>query len=386
MAHNTGNYWNVFVRDTLNGETVHISNGFDGTPANSNSNLPSLSDDGRFIAFSSLASNLISDDTNNKRDIFVYDLQTQEIKRVSIASDGTESNGHSEYPSISPDGRYVAFESTATNIYTDTNTATDIYMHDLETGKTILVSLSSDELQDTADSMHPSISKGGNQVAFRTINALDENDDNNTADIYVRDEFGGAPTLDLPFDYLFRGSSSNFARGEFRAIYLKSITAVIDHNEPRVYDNKMLSYLGYDKDGNEIDVLSGFSFPDNVICRQSIEDCYPGHEGIDFSGRIVTEVLGVAPGTVITPSTNSCYGNNVKVDHGNGFVSLYAHLASVSVTLSQTITSSTVLGTVGDSGCADGAHLHFEFRYETESNVYWLDPSGWQDASFSDPL
>ncbi len=117
------------------GATTRVSVASDGTEGNGNSQLsripPSISADGRFVTFISEASNLVSGDTNGQNDIFVHDRQNGQTTRVSVASDGTEGNECSWYPSISADGRYVAFESIATNLVAgDTNEGVDIFVRD----------------------------------------------------------------------------------------------------------------------------------------------------------------------------------------------------------------------------------------------------------------
>ena len=72
---------------------------------------PSISSDGRYVAFRSEADNLVAGDSNDTMDIFVHDRQTGETMRVSVSSSGEQANGKSYGPSISPDGRYVAFSS-----------------------------------------------------------------------------------------------------------------------------------------------------------------------------------------------------------------------------------------------------------------------------------
>jgi Tol biopolymer transport system component len=94
-----------------------VSVASDGTQGNSHSAFPSISADGRYVAFSSLASNLVPGDTNGIGDVFVHDRVTGQTTRVSVASDGTDGNDHSWCPtSISADGRYVAFEYLASNL------------------------------------------------------------------------------------------------------------------------------------------------------------------------------------------------------------------------------------------------------------------------------
>jgi len=120
----------------------------DGTQGDGDCSEPSISDDGRYVAFYSLASNLVPGDTNDKSDIFVHDRQTGEMTLVSVASDGTQGNAESDSPFISTDGRHVVFYSWATNLVPgDTNGQWDIFVHDRERGETIRVSVASDGTQ-----------------------------------------------------------------------------------------------------------------------------------------------------------------------------------------------------------------------------------------------
>src|SRR5207245_10503824 len=105
---------------------------------------PALWADGRFVAFVSFATNLVAGDTNGATDVFVHDRQTGTTERVSVASDGTESNAASLGSALSADGRFVAFQSDATNLVAgDTNGATDVFVRDRQTGMTERVSVAS---------------------------------------------------------------------------------------------------------------------------------------------------------------------------------------------------------------------------------------------------
>jgi Tol biopolymer transport system component len=127
----------------------------DGTEANGLSMNPSISSDGRFVAFSSSATNLVDDDTNYCEDVFVHDRQMRTTSRVSVAPDGTQSSGLSKFPAISSDGRFVAFASIANNLVEgDTNDARDVFVHDRQTGATTRVSVASDGTQGNADSCY----------------------------------------------------------------------------------------------------------------------------------------------------------------------------------------------------------------------------------------
>jgi Tol biopolymer transport system component len=137
-----------------------VSRSTSGTPGNSASVNPKISADGRFVAFGSLASNLVPNDTNGKGDVFVHDLQTGETTRVSVSSSGAQGNDSSGVESgpggaegrglaISSDGRFVAFYSRATNLVSgvDPTFTTNVYVHDRDTGATTCVSVRADNGQ-----------------------------------------------------------------------------------------------------------------------------------------------------------------------------------------------------------------------------------------------
>ena len=125
----------VFLRDTWMGTTTRVSLGDQGQEGDRDSLEPAISADGRFVAFFSYATNLVAGDTNNAPDIFVRDVQSNTLVRASVDSNGVQSNAGSRYASISGDGRYVAFESFASNLVSgDTNGVRDIFVHDLLTG------------------------------------------------------------------------------------------------------------------------------------------------------------------------------------------------------------------------------------------------------------
>src|SRR5688572_8712689 len=99
----------VFVRDPSTGSTTLVSVGLGGLPADGASAAPSLSGDGRYVLFQSSATNLVADDENGRIDVFVYDRQTGVTERVSVSPEGAEFAGDSHTGDISPDGRYIAF-------------------------------------------------------------------------------------------------------------------------------------------------------------------------------------------------------------------------------------------------------------------------------------
>lgn len=177
----------IFVHDRQTGQVSRISIASDGTEGNGPSWFSSISADGRYVAFESESSNLVAGDANGHDDIFVHDRQTGQTNRVSIASDGTEGNSYSEAPDISDDGRYVAFHSLASNLVSDdTNGVPDVFVHDRQTGQTFRVSIASDGAQGNAASFAPSISADGQYVAFESwASNLVSDDTNGFTDVFV---------------------------------------------------------------------------------------------------------------------------------------------------------------------------------------------------------
>lgn len=180
----------AFVRNRALGTTRRISNGLLGHEANGPSRDTSIAGEGRYVAFWSAAANLVIGDTNNRGDIFVYDRETQIITRVSVTHDGGEANGTSLNPSISADGRFVAFESLATNLVPgDTNGVIDVFIRDRDLQTTIRASVSHlDGEQGNGPSVEPAMSTDGRWVAFTsTASNLVALDNNGVDDVFIHD-------------------------------------------------------------------------------------------------------------------------------------------------------------------------------------------------------
>ncbi len=139
--------WQTYVYDRETSSLTLASAASDGTPADSIAH-GTISANGRYVCFSSDATNLVPDDTNGQTDVFVHNLLTKRTVRVSVASNGAQADGPSTDPCISADGRYVAFSSAATNLVAgDTNGIIDTFLHDLTTATTERVSLAEDGSQ-----------------------------------------------------------------------------------------------------------------------------------------------------------------------------------------------------------------------------------------------
>ncbi|MCA9391595.1 PD40 domain-containing protein [candidate division WWE3 bacterium] len=180
----------IFLRDRVDDTTIRVSVNDSGTQGNGESDSPVISADGRYVAFESYATNLVSGDTNGKSDIFVYDTVDQTTTRVSVATAGTQADGHSFYPAISGDGQYVVFESAATNLVTsDTNNVRDIFLRDTVGSTTTRESYdSAGDSEGNGDSLHPVISQDGRYIAFTSVATnLLSGDTNDVADVFLRD-------------------------------------------------------------------------------------------------------------------------------------------------------------------------------------------------------
>ena len=205
----------VFLRDRAGRITYRCSYG-SGGQADGPSEAPSVSADGRFVAFASSATNLVPGDTNGTDDIFVYDRNLGTVARVSVSSAGDEGNGSSYpppwgRPSISPDGRYVAFCSQASNLVAnDTNATWDVFVHDRDFDhdgiydehvpggiRTWRASVSSTGEEGHADSGTYGLwlSAYGRFVAFQSNAWNFIPNDLNGSDIFVHNNINGATTL-----------------------------------------------------------------------------------------------------------------------------------------------------------------------------------------------
>ena len=192
----------IFIKDTRTGAVTQASSGTGGERGNDNSNLPAISADGRFVAFMSDASSLVADDTNGKADVFLKDMQTGLLVRVSTDASGGQGDDTSGFGSlaISADGRYVAFDSGATNLVPgDGNGKRDFFLKDTRTGAVSLVSADAAGVQGTEDSYKSvSLSADGRLVSFSSdASNLVPGDTNTTSgktDIFVKDTQTGTIT------------------------------------------------------------------------------------------------------------------------------------------------------------------------------------------------
>ncbi len=206
VPNDTNAVQDIFLHDRQTGVTLLVSVDSSGNQANDNAIYPSISGNGRYIAFQSDATNLVSDDSNGFQDIFVHDSQTGETVRVSVTHDGQQSNHDSFITinrAISEDGRFISFESLADNlVLNDTNSVRDAFVHDRDADNdgifdepgattTVRVSVATDGTEGNghlSESYQPALAGNGRYVAFQSFATnLVPNDTNLMLDVFVRD-------------------------------------------------------------------------------------------------------------------------------------------------------------------------------------------------------
>ena len=189
VGDDTNGWKDIFVHELATGETTRVSVSSTGEQGDRYSERPTMSYDGRYVVFGSSAGNLVADDTNFKVDVFMHDRLSGQTTRLSVDSGGNEANGNSVYPFISADGAYVAFCSVASDLVPDdTNGAYDIFVHEVQTGQTTRVSVDSNGLEADHDSWYPTASADGELVVFTSLAGnLVQDDVNGDYDIFLHD-------------------------------------------------------------------------------------------------------------------------------------------------------------------------------------------------------
>ena len=219
VSGDTNDKWDIFLRDRQESTTKRVSISSSGDQANENSWLPHISEDGNLIVYTSLATNLVPGDTNGKWDIFAYNRLSGQTERISVSSAEVQANnnsGDNKAPAVSADGRFVTFSSDATNLVTPdennvcdmdgngtyTENCSDVFVRDRTNGTTEMVSVNSDEEQGNNFSMLSVISNDGRYVAFYSAASNLVEEDTNTCltifynsgpcpDVFVRDRQEG---------------------------------------------------------------------------------------------------------------------------------------------------------------------------------------------------
>jgi hypothetical protein len=190
VAGDTNGRRDVFVHDRNTGTTTRVSVRSNGAQAaGGTSRDAAVSANGRFVVFDSGATNLVANDTNGRRDAFIHDRVTGNTQRVSVKSGGKQANGSSGNVTASADGRFVAFDSAATNLVKgDNNRRPDAFVRDRKNGTTVRISVSSGEKQAAGWSFDPTISDNGRYISFlSSASNLVAKDTNGRWDVFLRD-------------------------------------------------------------------------------------------------------------------------------------------------------------------------------------------------------
>jgi Tol biopolymer transport system component len=275
------------TKDAESGSIQLCSSSMSGEIGNASSDNPSMSADGRYVAFESLATNLTEGDSGRYWDIYRKDLESGEILLCSTSSGGESGNGDSESPAISRDGRYVAFQSSASNLVPDDrNDCRDIFRKDLLTGEIMRCSTSSSGLEGNNDSFNPSINSDGGFIAFhsRADNFVAQElykteDQNRRNNVYRKDISTGELVCcsTTPDGELGNGDSEHpsiSADGRFVAFEsnAKSFVPGEEYMEYRIFRK---------------DLLTG----EMILCSASIRGVtaidHSGNASISFDGRYV---------------------------------------------------------------------------------------------------
>lgn len=211
----------VFLKDTVTGVTIRVSTNSSGVQGNDDStnslNHNFVSSDGRYVVFDSDADNLVTGDTNSTTDVFVKDTVSGAVVRASTDSSGVESDDGGYNPTLSSDGRYVAFESYGDDLVAgDTNSATDVFVKDIVTGSIVRATTDSSGVEQNDFSYWANISPDGNYVAFESdATNLVADDTNGDGDIFVKDLTSGT-TMRISTDSL--GNEANDDSYGFAAV------------------------------------------------------------------------------------------------------------------------------------------------------------------------
>jgi len=241
----------VFDRDTQVTERVSITS--TGEESNGFSRAPSISADGRYISYDSLATNLVENDTNQKGDVFVYDRLNQTTSRASVSSEGEQSNNFSFNHGISADGQYVSYSSVATNLVTnDTNRVQDVFVFNRQAQTTTRISVDAEGRQGNRDSRESVFSADGRFVAFQSnADTLTNDDTNGRTDIFVYD-FDPRQTPDQTMKPV-----ANAPTIDLTGMEAPTVTASIEVTRSAGYNNTVGWYVIENEQGGVKDALTG---------------------------------------------------------------------------------------------------------------------------------
>jgi len=400
--------------------TTRVSLGPGGVQGDHDSYFSALSMDGRLVAFYSEASNLVAGDTNGVEDVFVRDRVSQTTIRVSVDSAGVQADGDSEFPVFSGDGRFVAFHSLATNLVPgDTNGTWDVFVHDLQTGATERVSVDSSGVGASGESTVAALSADGRFVAFTNFgNLLVPGDTNDSPDVFLRDRLTGTTTrISLTYSggqanrggagstisddgryVLFESSSSNLVPGTMTAqgIYRRDVVlgtttcASVDSNGVLANSGGVYSALSGDGRYASFDSYATNLVPGDTNAHA---DVFVHDFGSGTTTRVSVSSAGVQANGDSTRNAISADGRfaafvsqatNLVAGDTNGVGDIFVHDLVTGITERASVSS---LGAQGDAFSsypalsANGRHVSF---FSAATDLVPLDTNGSWDVFVHD--
>ncbi|MEM6673698.1 MAG: hypothetical protein AAF726_12705 [Planctomycetota bacterium] len=293
----------VFLRDRDLGTTVRCSVGDSGQQGDGNCEMVAVSEDGRFVAYGSRSSNLVPGDSNGTLDVFLWDATTGTSALVSRAPGGSPGNGESTWPSVDGTGGRVVFQSLASDLVaSDANNQRDCFVYDVSTGLVDIVSLGPSDEPGTGPSVTPTISRDGRFVAFASGSTWDPLDPNGVTDIYVRDlvlrttELVGGQSGGYGLDLAEPSISSG---GRYVAFHSRSASI------PGGSTNGRWSVYRFDRQQDSFELISR-----STAGTSAAADCFIGGMSVDGAWiSFTTRDANIVPST--TSAVVRCYVRRV---------------------------------------------------------------------------
>lgn len=321
----------IFVYDRSEKTTEHVPNTPDESEINGASHAPKISADGRFVVFTSLADNLVVSDNNGHSDIFVYDRQAKTTERVSISSTGEEANNNSHLADISADGRYVVFNSSASNLSPFSIDGIDnVYVYDRETKTVKLASLSYEGYAANGGSGQPTISGNGRFVAFGSwASNLIEDDHDDIYDVFLRDMIAET-TARISISYI-AGKEANGNSSRPR---------ISDDGAFVTFQSKASNLVEKDKDSSWDVFIHDAVTGRTTSCTTSVDNDNSVPASISADGRyVVFNSLGK-----LTPDDKNDYTDILVCDTSSGSIARVSRAQEGGTEIRGNCGSSTISG------------------------------------------
>jgi len=289
----------VFVRDTESGSIVRANVSNSGSQMELSVRDFAMSDDGKFVVFSTEEDDLVSNDNNGKIDVFLRDLEHETTEKISVSENNTEGNGNSLGAEISADGRYVVYQSAASNLVSgDINSEIDIFLNDRELNTTVLISKTQAGTQGNGQSHSPSINCSGSHISFASqASNLSSNDTNGVSDVFLVDRINNKRLTNITES----GNKHSYAKAPISCAANKLVfkSSALNLVPTKTDTSNYSDIFAYDINSQNIEYVS----------VDSSENLVDGHiplnltnSSIDFSGRYA--VFAHRSGALITGDNN----------------------------------------------------------------------------------